>query len=150
MNQKRISVDWVKWENKLDKPKKLGQGGTCAKCPKGGEPGPLGVKDRHLTPTVGIRETAPQERSPTWALHTWPQSVHMPWDTQARPRFGTPVLGYPSSQHVSWAGLLWGCCPGCPLYPPPSPQSLMLLPHTREHAPWERVLCSLINLAVSY
>ena len=125
MNQKRIPADRVKWENKLDKPKKWGkesynlrQNYTCAECPKGGEPGPLGVKDGQLTPRVHIRETAPQERSPTWALHTWPQGVHMPWDTQARPRFGTPVLGYPSAQPVSWAGLLWGWCPGCPVYPP--------------------------------
>lgn len=77
MNQKRIPADRVKWENKLDKPKKWGkesynlrQNYTCAECPKGGEPGPLGVKDGQLTPRVHIRETAPQERSPTWALHT--------------------------------------------------------------------------------
>lgn len=77
MNQKRIPVDRVKWEKKLDKPKKWGQEGynlrqncTCAECPKGGEPGLLGVKDGHLTPRVGIRETAPQERSSTWARHT--------------------------------------------------------------------------------
>ena len=74
MNQKRIPADRVKWENKLDKPKKWGkesynlrQNYTCAECPKGGEPGPLGVKDGQLTPRVHIRETAPQERSPTWA-----------------------------------------------------------------------------------
>lgn len=114
--------------------------------------GSLGSWERkgcgHLTPRVGIRETALPERSPTWARpHLTPGCPHAMRHSGQVSRVWDPVLGYPFLPACfPGPGSGWGCCPRCPST---HPQALsLMLPHTREHAPGS--VCSAPLLILLY